>query len=182
MASYAMMFMNGLLELNRLNHPKQTPVRNDSRADSVPLLKKHIVPYNHKVGYNLKDEHSKEAFIRATAERMTGYKFNKTRGLPWLVNPETKRRLEIDMYCKELNLGIETHGIQHYKFIPHLHKTVVAFKKMVERDNLKRTLCQKNGLKLIVIPCSINHEDVEPLLLQEFAKGNFKMESINSYG
>lgn len=58
--------------------------------------------------------------------------------------------LEIDVFVPELNLGIEYQGIQHFKPLSHLGGTE-AFEKLQFRDEVKRNLCQKQGIRLIYI-------------------------------
>ena len=42
----------------------------------------------------------------------------------WLVNPRTKRRLELDMYSEVHRLAFEYDGEQHHQYIPHFHRTM----------------------------------------------------------
>ena len=78
------------------------------------------------------------------------YKFKKVRP-SWLRNPKTHRLLELDFYCKELNLAIEVNGQQHYFYTPHFHESEEKFQAQVERDKLKQTICANRGVKLIII-------------------------------
>lgn len=66
--------------------------------------------------------------------------FVKTRP-KFLINPKTGRRLEIDLYCEELKIGIEYNDSRHYKN-----------KKQMYRDEIKKKICEKMGIKLISIP------------------------------
>lgn len=74
---------------------------------------------------------------------------------PWLEG------LELDLYCEELSLAVEFNGLQHYRFTPYFHKTEDDFIKQVERDKRKADICDKRGVRLIVVKSLM---DVESLL------------------
>lgn len=59
--------------------------------------------------------------------------------------------LELDGFCKFLNISFEYDGIQHFKFIERFHKTKEGFNKSLERDLRKNKLCIENNVKLIRI-------------------------------
>jgi len=56
--------------------------------------------------------------------------------------------LELDIFIKELNVGIEYQGIQHFKPIKHWGGKE-SLKKLQERDKKKKKICKKMGIKLI---------------------------------
>ncbi|MFW6233357.1 MAG: hypothetical protein ACOC3Z_01705 [Nanoarchaeota archaeon] len=56
--------------------------------------------------------------------------------------------LELDVYIKELNIGIEYQGLQHFRPVKHWGGEF-ALKKTKERDKKKKELCEKEGIKLI---------------------------------
>jgi hypothetical protein len=62
--------------------------------------------------------------------------------------------LELDIYMPALKIGIEYQGRQHYEPIGFFGG-VEAFKKLQIRDEKKRNLCKKNGIKLI----EFNYQD-----------------------
>lgn len=55
----------------------------------------------------------------------------------WLKNEKTGKNLELDIFYPELKLAIEANGIFHKLYSQKL------------RDSLKKSLCVKNGIKLI---------------------------------
>ena len=57
----------------------------------------------------------------------------------------------MDGYCKELGIAFEHQGQQHYRHIHFFHKNN-HFDKIKENDNLKKKLCKKYKVKLIIIP------------------------------
>ena len=73
------------------------------------------VPHNIKTGYWCPhcNEGKSEKICREVFEVLFNRLFPKTRPA-WLINPGTRRRLELDGYCKELGLAFEYNGEQHY--------------------------------------------------------------------
>lgn len=86
---------------------------------------------------------------------------------PWLVNPETKRRLELDCYNQDLNLGVEYGGKQHYVFPNVFHRTREAFDAQLRRDRYKVEQCRDRGVCLIVVPYTIPLDQIEAFLRNE---------------
>lgn len=62
--------------------------------------------------------------------------------------PDYLEGLELDIYVKELNLGIEYQGIQHYKPVKHWGGEA-ALEKLKGRDNKKKEICEKMRVSLI---------------------------------
>lgn len=71
-------------------------------------------------------------------------------------------RLRLDVFVKELNLGWEYDGIQHFRFTPQWHKTKLEFIKAQKRDERKNQLCLQQGITLIRIKYD---EDLTPELI-----------------
>lgn len=81
---------------------------------------------------------------------LPAYEFKKIRP-DWLKNPQTGRRLELDFYCAELQLAVEYNGMQHYRFTPRFHKTAEDLGAQQYRDSMKRLLCARRGVRLVVL-------------------------------
>lgn len=65
----------------------------------------------------------------------------------WLMNPETNRCMELDMYCEKLKIAVEYNGIHHYEPIYGDEKLEgVQFK-----DALKQKICEEMGIRFIQI-------------------------------
>jgi hypothetical protein len=62
--------------------------------------------------------------------------------------PEWLNRQRIDIFIPKLKIAIEYQGEQHYKPVS-LFGGEEEFKKIIERDSLKKKLCTKNGVQLI---------------------------------
>jgi len=76
---------------------------------------------------------------------------------PWLNN------LELDGYCKDLQLAFEYQGLQHYKKIfPHQN-----LKKQRQRDRSKKLLCKKHNVTLIIIPYNIKPPNIQKYIIQQ---------------
>lgn len=75
----------------------------------------------------------------------------------WLVNGEGTR-LELDGYSEKLGIAFEYNGEQHYEFIDYFHKNK-TLDEQIERDKIKRRLCEEHNVTLIEIPYTIQHED-----------------------
>lgn len=78
------------------------------------------------------------------------YTFKKVRPA-FLKNPKTKRNLELDLYNENLKLAIEFNGQQHYEFIPRFHGNQKRYHEQIYRDELKKKLCEKEGVFLIIV-------------------------------
>lgn len=57
-------------------------------------------------------------------------------------------RLSLDFYIPELKIGIEVQGLQHYRPVAYWGGED-NFQKIIERDKLKKSLCNQNDVKLI---------------------------------
>jgi len=91
-----------------------------------------------------------ERICRAFFEQLFARKF--PRSYPkWLKSPNGNR-MELDGYCKELNLAFEHHGEHHYSTRVEYSSTQEDLQKRREYDKHKRELCQNQGVILIEVP------------------------------
>ena len=90
-----------------------------------------------------------ERLCREYIENKTRLKFPK-------IKPDWLQGLELDGFCKDLNLAFEYNGEQHYKKHRRFHKNKQDFLDQIKRDRLKRKLCKNQGIKLITIPHIFN--------------------------
>lgn len=113
-----------------------------------------------------------ELECRRVLENIFNKPFNKARP-NILRNPVTSDEynsdinLELDCYNEELKIACEYNGIQHYKFNKMFHKNKDAFMNQKYRDHLKREMCLKNNIKLIEVPYTVKHEDIENFIRQK---------------
>lgn len=104
-----------------------------------------------------------ERETRAALGRIFGKPFIKVRP-PWLINPETKRRLELDCFNAEESLGVEFNGYQHHVFPNVFHRARADFDAQVRRDRYKAEQCHQRGVRLIVVPHTIPVAQIETFL------------------
>jgi hypothetical protein len=75
--------------------------------------------------------------------------------------------LELDGYCKSLNLAVEHNGLQHYEPLQFGNMTMQEarqrFKTQSENDKVKAEWCKKNKVSLIVIRQLGTHTPLEKL-------------------
>lgn len=111
-----------------------------------------------------------EQICRATVEKYYKVPF-PTKRPNWLQNPETGGNLELDCYNKDLQLAVEYNGEQHYKW-PNQYPdmTYEQFIQQVRRDELKRVLCDGNGVFLITVPYTIKHGDIPSFIIANLPK------------
>jgi hypothetical protein len=62
--------------------------------------------------------------------------------------PTFLKGLELDIFIKELNVGIEYQGLQHFKPVKHWGG-VEGLNKLKCRDKIKKRLCDSKGVRLI---------------------------------
>lgn len=75
--------------------------------------------------------------------------------------------LELDYYCEKLSLAFEYNGKQHYDYIPHFHRTYEAYELQLERDEYKAKMCEKEGIKLIIVPYTIDEKKMYSYILSK---------------
>jgi len=86
-------------------------------------------------------------------------------------------RLRLDVFIKELNIGWEYDGIQHFKFTPQWHKTKEEFIRAQDRDIRKNELCIQQGITLIRVKYD---EDLTEELLRDKLQICLKVEDSNT--
>lgn len=113
-----------------------------------------------------KSESKGEMECRRVVEEYTGKPFPKARP-NFLRNEITggSHNLELDCFNSDLKIAVEYNGEQHYKYIPYFHKTKDAFYNLKYRDDMKKRLCSKNGVRLIVVPYTV--KDIKSYLRAE---------------
>ena len=98
-----------------------------------------------------------EKLCRKMIQEICNLKFPKDR-------PSFLNRLELDGHNKELQLAFEYNGEQHYRYIPHFHrKGIKDFLSQHFRDRIKKDLCERNGVELIIIPYRYDYRDKDKL-------------------
>ncbi len=67
----------------------------------------------------------------------------------WLINPATRRRLKLDIFCPEIGVAVRFEGLQgkQRRQRPSLEEEI----QQRARDNARVEMCQAHGINLIVI-------------------------------
>jgi hypothetical protein len=116
---------------------------------------------------------SKERMCKEIMENLfPGHIFEKIRH-PKLINPDTNRRLELDLYNAELQLAVEYNGPQHYYWMNFYHKTKDDFEKQKTRDAIKEGYCDILGITIIEIPNLSKYEDIKDFIIKTLESRNF---------
>ena len=88
----------------------------------------------------------------------------------WLINPLTKRCLELDCYNKELNIALEYNGIQHYKWPNFTGQSYKEYLDQNRRDIYKKQVCKKRGIFFIEVPYTIKKNKIQEFIKNELTK------------
>jgi hypothetical protein len=140
----------------------------DHTADMWNLFKKkfkNVEPSKPRQPFESKGESE----CRRAAESLTGKPFPKERPM-FMKNSVSGQNLELDCYCDELKIAIEYNGEQHYKYIPYFHHNKDAYYNMKYRDEMKKKLCEENGVKLIVVPYTVPFNKIDAFISDELKK------------
>ena len=86
------------------------------------------------------------------SQERTRYMFETLTGQEFVKNRKVLTGLELDGYCKELNVAFEYQGEQHYEHKDFFHRGDTTFEKQKERDAEKRVRCDEKSITLIEIP------------------------------
>lgn len=82
-----------------------------------------------------------------------GINFTRQKTFDWLINYDTKSKLRLDFYLPDYNVAIECQGIQHFYPTDFAGRGFEwannLFVDNKHRDEKKKTLCVKNGVKLL---------------------------------
>ena len=103
-----------------------------------------ISPSNHLKGQGCPkcNNNKLESEIRLMLDEQ-GIKYNyRERKIPWLEG------LELDFYVSDKNIAIECQGIQHFEPVD-IFGGEEKFIHTIENDNIKRKLCEENGVRLL---------------------------------
>ena len=109
-----------------------------------------------------------ERICRAFFEQIFKKTFPKLKP-KWLINNEGNR-MELDGYCRSLNIAFEHHGEQHYSKNNIYIKESEYLEKRKMDDRLKEKLCKDKGILLVVIPeipKKTPVEDVKPIIKKQ---------------
>lgn len=110
------------------------------------------------------DRSRPEIIIRQTLEEIfPGVTFPSVRP-NFLRYPETGQNLEFDVYNETLHLAVEYNGIQHYEVTKPFHKSKDDLIAQQKRDAFKAVKANELGIDLLVIPYTVNDEDIPEMV------------------
>jgi hypothetical protein len=136
--------------------------RNGHEWEAPPMAVKHA-----KLWCPICSSGFSERLCQAMFEAIFDEKFPKARPI-WLKNSRGNR-MELDGYCKKLNLAFEYHGVQHYKEKEFFHrKTSLSVRQ--QDDNTKRSLCKAHGISLLEVPYDIQPEELQVFIYNQCSK------------
>jgi hypothetical protein len=95
-----------------------------------------------------------EEIARETLKQIFGVKFKKVRP-KWLKNTRGYQ-MEIDGYSKEIGVGFEYQGIQHFE---HYGPYSTDLQRRKLDDQTKAALCVENDVKLVILTYQQEYED-----------------------
>ena len=131
---------------------------------------RHLLKKNRKVERKSKEkdptkkrdpESKGEKAAKLALQQIFKQEFGKIRP-DFLRNKVTNKNLELDLFNENLMLAVEVQGRQHYEYVPFFHNNNYAvFRNQQYRDEIKRMICEKEGIRLIEVPYTVQPEDME---------------------
>lgn len=110
---------------------------------------------------------------------------NIEQDFPDLVGIKSIIRVDFYIEYKNRRYIIEYNGEQHYKPSKYLHKTSFVYKNQVIRDKSLEKYCERNNIKLIVIPYTIKKKSkIKSIIIDGVIKNlqlNIKLPIPESY-
>ena len=103
-----------------------------------------------------------ERICRAVLESITSVAFPKARP-KWLKNARGNQ-MELDGYAPSLHVAFGYQGHQHYRYVSRFHSSRAEVAWRRADDLLKRRLCRKHGVRLLVIPYRVAHGKLQDYL------------------
>lgn len=145
-----------------LHNSRQARVVAIETAEAETILKEKFQDKSRSIG---------EEACKVALEKIFKVPFVKIKPA-FLLNSATsmgknKNYLEIDLFNQEKMVGVEYQGRQHYEYNPHFHKNKEAFQMQLYRDELKKALCEKNGVTLITVPYTVKPHEIHAYIVNE---------------
>ena len=115
--------------------------------------------------------HISEELCRATFEQIFKVQFNKIK--PSWIRNQRGYKLELDGYNEKLGIAFEYQGIQHYK--SRFYDDEKSLAKRISHDRLKKSLCKKNNVHLIVITYRNNLLNLPNLIEKNLQRSDYNI-------
>jgi hypothetical protein len=115
-----------------------------------------------------------ELECRRVLQKIFKKPFNTSRP-DFLRNPVTggNFNLELDCFDSHIGLACEYNGKQHYKYCPYFHRNKEHFLNQKYRDDMKRRICRDNNIRLIEVPYTVPHEQIEGFIRKKLVQMGF---------
>lgn len=147
-----------------------SPIQRILNGRMVPLRRNHIQSIVNRPPPQSRREVSPRSYkFRSIGEELTCRAFEALIGRrvqynirPDFLRNKTGYNLEYDCYDPVSKVAIEYNGRQHSEFVPYFHKTEDKFHAQVERDRTKMRLSEKEGVRLIVVPHTVDTCERDP--------------------
>ena len=101
---------------------------------------------------------SRERFVKNLLEHATNLTWEKKR--PAWLKTDAGKILELDCFSEQLQMAVEYNGDQHYKLCRFNKNDPKILQEQQDNDKQKAELCQKNNVKLLVIPFWLKKEQI----------------------
>lgn len=124
----------------------------------------------------VKGEHISEAICRTTFQQIFKKQFPKKRP-EWLKN-QKGNIMELDGFCSSLKIAFEYNGEQHYQ-TNFFVKDAAALEFRKSSDDLKKDLCLRNNVFLVVISYKDNLTELPSLIERELSLKGFKLDGFD---
>ena len=112
-----------------------------------------------------------ERICRTIFERLFCTEFPRSRP-EWLTS-SGGHRLELDGFAKELSLAFEYNGEQHYRDCRgHFANKPLKYRRKL--DLVKKRRCTRQGVNLIVVPYTVQYQEMERYIRTRCSKLGFK--------
>ncbi len=142
-------------------------------------------PHNLKSGHwcPICNQNLYERFCRQMFEAIFGVKFPQTPLRKIIYSSEIPINMHLDGYNKELKIGFERHGIQHYKYKKFFHgNDIDNFHQQLKVHEFKRKICEENEMVLIEVGykwCNgklhkINFDEMEVIIREKLKEKGIK--------
>ena len=114
-----------------------------------------------------KMSHGEELILNLLKANKINFIFQHTINVP--ENIRKSKKALIDFYLPQHNIFIEYNGIQHYQYVPYLHKGgIVDFISQQKRDKYIKEYCKFNNIKFIEISYKYTNEEINLIINKLF--------------
>ena len=107
-----------------------------------------MTPHNH-LTHKEECPYCKTSKLETSVENIlmeNSIEYEQQKVFDWFIDGKSIKRL--DFYLPEYNIAIECQGLQHFKPIEWFGG-IEAFNSLVERDKLKKNLCEEHNVKIV---------------------------------